>query len=749
MYPGASRQLAPLAYQFLPSPNCPSASNPVRDISQPWAKNPCPGGAALLLSGLRTPPSEDMGTTYQAPHLAQHDASTYPSLNAYSGPRSRSAVSSGQAALDSYSRYPQYAPQLSGREHHQLSATQYSQQQPPQAAHPQPQPRDTQHLQVAAPDPYAPPPPAAARTSQVLTPQQTVPVADQAISQKDVASLAGQSLEIPKCISSRGGSLSVLAAQMTTFFWFEPCPVHRLAEKLASSSPSEPTQSLNALAIPTPEFKSWVHSVLSTTQVTQNVILLALLFIHRLKTTVPDVRGARGSEYRLLTVALMLGNKFLDDNTYTNKTWAEVSGITVKDIHVMEVEFLSNMRYSLLVSKDQWEEWLVKLSKFWGYCERASRPVLSPLTIPSPTRSIVNSSIRSPTGHLVLTPTLHSTPASRSPYDAPYAANHQWPSQATVQACSAVPAQTDARNGFKKRAYADEDPTEPPAKRAALHTQGIPAQPSNMYSQTRQRTTSSLEPLRLPVPNLTVNTVANPAQTAYNSVASHAPIQQSALSLPPMVPGVRAMATVYPSNTTSSSFSGNTSTTSVPPSVSTPLTSSAPSGFPSMTNYATPTKRHSPGSLTPAAAAALGNSSPLSESFGHGHHGVRTPISQSPSVYLQHRSSPYRPVRHVNTLLFPPPSSSLHEYHLSGPNQALVAPVQMHYQPLGRRHEYHTGIVPEFTLSAQQQQTQAHYARQELPMMSAYRQIPGQTQMRPAVGQNSQESTQSHMQFLN
>ena len=40
----------------------------------------------------------------------------------------------------------------------------------------------------------------------------------------------------------------------------------------------------------------------------------------------------------------------LDDNTYTNKTWAEVSGITVKEIHVMEVEFLSNMRYSLLVS---------------------------------------------------------------------------------------------------------------------------------------------------------------------------------------------------------------------------------------------------------------------------------------------------------------------------------------------------------------------------------------------------------------
>jgi hypothetical protein len=86
--------------------------------------------------------------------------------------------------------------------------------------------------------------------------------------------------------------------------------------------------------------------------VAQNVVLLALLFIHRLKKLNPAVRGKPGSEYRLLTVALMLGNKFLDDNTYTNKTWAEVSGINVNEVHIMEVEFLSNMKYSLFTTKD-------------------------------------------------------------------------------------------------------------------------------------------------------------------------------------------------------------------------------------------------------------------------------------------------------------------------------------------------------------------------------------------------------------
>ncbi len=147
---------------------------------------------------------------------------------------------------------------------------------------------------------------------------------------------------------------------------------------------SSPLPRIRDEALPTTGFRKWVVTILSTTQVTENVIILALLFIYRLKKLNPQVKGRKGSEYRLLTVALMLGNKcrlpfpgfidhanifpVLDDNTYTNKTWAEVSGISVTEIHVMEVEFLSNMRYSLLASAEQWEDWQIKLRKYYSYC---------------------------------------------------------------------------------------------------------------------------------------------------------------------------------------------------------------------------------------------------------------------------------------------------------------------------------------------------------------------------------------------
>jgi hypothetical protein len=88
-------------------------------------------------------------------------------------------------------------------------------------------------------------------------------------------------------------------------------------------------------------------------------------------------------------MALMLGNKreyaphragrqrriykatVLDSDTYTNITWANVTLISVHEIYYMEHEFLSNPGYSGFVSREDWEEWLIKLSKYGEYCERA------------------------------------------------------------------------------------------------------------------------------------------------------------------------------------------------------------------------------------------------------------------------------------------------------------------------------------------------------------------------------------------
>ncbi|KAK5938507.1 hypothetical protein PMZ80_009478, partial [Knufia obscura] len=452
-------------------------------------------------------------------------------------------------------------------------------------------------------------------------------------------------LQIPGSVNSSKGSLAEFAAEITCLFWFETSDTLEYAEALPYGA--APDRGLNPDAIPSIGFRKWVTTILSTTQVGKNVILLALMFIHRLKKFNRSVSGKRGSEFRLLTIALMLGNKFLDDNTYTNKTWAEVSGISVNEIHIMEVEFLSNMRYELYASHAEWEEWKSKLGRLGSFYEKASRfdrsqanspttPVTQaiPHKLPSPPsgqRSVngVYSNLPNP---------LHTLPyLPRSPVRQP----------------------TGMEYPYGRKRSLDTSLELPPAKRiqsslsASTNLSPTVLTPNSVYTPGSANTANSYDSARVPQLPLPIPNSANRAGT-----------QLAPLSLS----GPRAMGAVYP-NTTGYSQ----------PII--PITA-GPSNMPpiSNTNIGVPTT----GSLVPSHAGSA-HTSPTNL------YGTGTPTRPglSPSYFLMNRSSPYRPVRHVNTLLYPPPSGAM-----QNPTKNIDYQ-QMHYQPLSKNtNQLHPGPMP-------------------------------------------------------
>lgn len=123
-----------------------------------------------------------------------------------------------------------------------------------------------------------------------------------------MADFAAQ-VNMAQSLAMRPALMADRPIQLTCLFWFESPKILETAEAIRSTPKEAPLPKLANTAFPAEAFKKWVQTVLSTTQVTQNVILLALMFVYRLKMTNPSVRGRPGSEYRLLTVALMLGNK--------------------------------------------------------------------------------------------------------------------------------------------------------------------------------------------------------------------------------------------------------------------------------------------------------------------------------------------------------------------------------------------------------------------------------------------------------
>src|SRR5271163_539404 len=94
---------------------------------------------------------------------------------------------------------------------------------------------------------------------------------------------------------------------MVCFLWFEPLAIVDYA-----ASYGEHLTQLQPLAedsIASPDFVDFCTRVIRTTAVSKEVALLGLLYIHRLRLRNPNVEGKSGSQWRIFTIALMLGNK--------------------------------------------------------------------------------------------------------------------------------------------------------------------------------------------------------------------------------------------------------------------------------------------------------------------------------------------------------------------------------------------------------------------------------------------------------
>ena len=102
-------------------------------------------------------------------------------------------------------------------------------------------------------------------------------------------------------------------------------------------------------------FRKYVSQVLSSTRLPRTTILLGLYYLAtRMTMLSASGRYATGSGqvYRMLTTSLLLGSKFLDDNTFQNRSWSEVSNIPVAELNVLEIEWLLAIKWDMHVNPD-------------------------------------------------------------------------------------------------------------------------------------------------------------------------------------------------------------------------------------------------------------------------------------------------------------------------------------------------------------------------------------------------------------
>ncbi|KAH8778141.1 putative meiotically up-regulated gene 80 protein [Hyaloscypha finlandica] len=104
-----------------------------------------------------------------------------------------------------------------------------------------------------------------------------------------------------------------------------------------------------------PAFRKFVSGLLSSTRLPSTTILLGMNYLARrmnMLNAAGPYKATDGVVWRMLTIGLLLGSKFLDDNTFQNRSWSE---------------WLDAMGWGLYVNLDKskdfkawmdsWEEW--------------------------------------------------------------------------------------------------------------------------------------------------------------------------------------------------------------------------------------------------------------------------------------------------------------------------------------------------------------------------------------------------------
>lgn len=94
-------------------------------------------------------------------------------------------------------------------------------------------------------------------------------------------------------------------------------------------------------------YKKGIEYVLNATRLPRSTIYIALNYLHSYVHKSKLRNFDFDMIYQHVITSLILGNKFNDDKMFANKTWSTASGIDLKVLNKLEIDFLKKLDYNL------------------------------------------------------------------------------------------------------------------------------------------------------------------------------------------------------------------------------------------------------------------------------------------------------------------------------------------------------------------------------------------------------------------
>ncbi|THH10087.1 hypothetical protein EW145_g1563 [Phellinidium pouzarii] len=112
--------------------------------------------------------------------------------------------------------------------------------------------------------------------------------------------------------------------------------------------------------------------------------------------------------FRMILLGCMLANKWLDDHTFSNKTWQSISEVPIQNINCLEHSALAVLSHDLTIKPEAWESWLSHLRRYQSSLCPYPAPIQRPSTIDSSivVRKMIETLIQSQTPAMARADTL-------------------------------------------------------------------------------------------------------------------------------------------------------------------------------------------------------------------------------------------------------------------------------------------------------------------------------------------------------
>ena len=119
---------------------------------------------------------------------------------------------------------------------------------------------------------------------------------------------------------------------------------------------SQKNMSFSSNHIPKISIKNYLKRILNYTEVEESTLIIALIYIDRLNQ-LSKVILTPYNIHRLIFIAIFIAIKYNEDITFNFDYYAQVSGMSIKELQLIEIEFICLIKFRLYIDKEQYDSY--------------------------------------------------------------------------------------------------------------------------------------------------------------------------------------------------------------------------------------------------------------------------------------------------------------------------------------------------------------------------------------------------------